>query len=248
MAVIREITEPAENFRTYIFDYAEPCQPGQFLMIWLPRINEKPFTISMTAPGKIGITVQQVGDFTKELFKLRVGDQFGVRGPYGNGYRIASPDNACVVTGGSGSAAIMPLIRSLNDPLIIIGARTKNLLLYREALKQAHFVTDDGSYGTRGFVTDKLVELLASSPVKTVYTCGPEKMLKAVIDICVKNNVDCQFSLERYMKCGIGVCGQCTCGKKRVCAEGPVFSIEDLPDLTEFGQFKRSKTGGRDTI
>jgi dihydroorotate dehydrogenase electron transfer subunit len=248
MAVIKEVLEPAEDFRTFLFDFSEPCLPGQFFMIWLPGINEKPFTVSYAEEGRAGITVQLRGDFTRELFRLRAGDMFGVRGPYGNGYRIDSPDNACVVTGGSGSAAVLPLIKALREPLVIIGARSSKLLLYKDLLPDAHFVTDDGSYGAQGLVTDSLLELLGTALIRTVYTCGPERMIRGVIDICMRHEIRCQFSLERYMKCGFGVCGQCTCGKKRVCADGPVFSIADLPDLSEFGLYARTKTGGRTPV
>lgn len=245
MAVIREITEPAEDFKTFLFDFDAPCLPGQFFMIWLPRVNEKPFTVSYWEAGTAGITVQRRGDFTAALFRLKAGDMLGVRGPYGNGYRIDSGGGACVITGGSGAAAILPLVKTLRDPLVIIGARTSRLLSYKDLLSQACFVTDDGTYGARGLVTDAFEELLKTRTIKTVYACGPERMLRGVIDICIKRGVDCQFSLERYMKCGVGVCGQCTCGKKRVCTDGPVFTLSDLPDLSEFGVFTRTKAGGR---
>ena len=65
----------------------------------------------------------------------------------------------------------------------------------------------------------------------------------SLISGCLKKNIECQFALERYMKCGIGVCGNCTCGKKRVCVEGPVFQLEDLPNLTDFNKTYRTKVG-----
>lgn len=183
------------------------------------------------------------GHFTKELFKLKKGDFFGVRGPYGDGYKIDKAKKACVITGGSGTATIIPIIDELETSHIIIGAKNKEQLLYVNKYSNAIFTTDDGSFGYHGTVVQAFQELIKKEKIDVVYTCGPEKMMNYVIQICLENKIECQFALERYMKCGIGICGNCTCGKKRVCVEGPVFQMEDLPDLTDFNRTYRTKFG-----
>lgn len=242
MVKIKRIENEAEGFKTFYFDYKKKCDPGQFLMIWLPRINEKPFTVSFISKNEIGITVQQRGDFTKKLFELNAGNMIGVRGPYGNGF-VIKREESCVITGGAGTATILPLIGELDKPEVIIGAKTYNQLLYRSKLPNANFATDDGTYGKYGYVTDVFSEVIRDKKISHVYTCGPEKMMIKIINICLENGIDCQFALERYMKCGIGVCGQCTCGKKRVCVDGPVFNLKDLPQLTELGHIYRNRSG-----
>ncbi|WP_456398522.1 iron-sulfur cluster-binding protein, partial [Palaeococcus sp. (in: euryarchaeotes)] len=100
------------------------------------------------------------------------------------------------------------------------------------------FTTDDGSLGIKGFPTDVLAE--RKDEFEQVYTCGPEIMMAKVLEIMDFKNV--QVSAERYMKCGIGVCGSCALGKYLVCKDGPVFYGEELKE-TELGKFKRLPDG-----
>ena len=248
MVKITDIIDEATGYKTFLFNYNKNCLPGQFLMVWLPRIDEKPFTVSYNENGKAGITVQLKGRFTKELFNKSVGDKIGIRGPYGNGYTINNNKKACIVSGGSGTATVLPLVNSLNKPTVIIGARTKDFLLYIDRLPNAIYTTDDGTYGIHGNVIEALKEELSSQKYDIVYTCGPEIMMESVIDVCKQKGVACQFTLERYMKCGIGICGNCTCGSKRVCVEGPVFSLRDLCELTEFNKSHRARTGKKEYL
>jgi dihydroorotate dehydrogenase electron transfer subunit len=243
MTRIINVIDEMPGYKTFLFSYPFDCQPGQFLMIWLPRIDEKPFTLSYKKDDILGITVQLRGKFTEELFKLKKGDSFGVRGGYGNCYRVSSNKKTCIITGGSGTAAVLPLACELHDPKIIIGARSKDSLLFIDKLPHAIFTTEDGSYGFHGNVVSAFIDLISKTHIDMVYTCGPEKMMDAVIQICVKEKIECQFALERYMKCGFGICGNCTCGKKRVCVDGPIFKLSDLKDLSEFSTFIRTKSG-----
>jgi dihydroorotate dehydrogenase electron transfer subunit len=243
MVKIIDIIDEAPGFKTFLFSIPLTCKPGQFLMIWLPRIDEKPFTLSYQQGDVLGITVQCKGKFTEALFQLQVGDCIGVRGGYGNGYQIKDGETSCVITGGSGTATVLPLANALRSPNVIIGAQTKESLLFKEKLPGAIFATDDGSYGFHGNVVEAFIDLLQKKQIDTVYACGPEKMLAAIIEICKQKEIKCQFAMERYMKCGIGVCGTCTCGKKRVCVDGPIFNLEDMENLTEFAKLFRTKSG-----
>ena len=113
--------------------------------------------------------------------------------------------------------------------------------------------TDDGSCGKKGYTTDVLEELLSEKrkkfakskffPNLTVYTCGPEMMMKRVFEICSEYKVECEASLERYMACGFGVCGKCMINDKIVCIDGPIFNSKELMKLSEFGNFARLKSG-----
>ena len=87
--------------------------------------------------------------------------------------------------------------------------------------------------------------MLERGEAKTVYTCGPEVMMRALFALCEEFDVECQAALERYMKCGFGICGQCVCGEMLVCRDGPVFSSDALRRMEEFGRTARLKTGGR---
>jgi dihydroorotate dehydrogenase electron transfer subunit len=112
----------------------------------------------------------------------------------------------------------------------------------------AHLIlaTDDGSRGYRGFVTDAVGEMPpAELEACTIYACGPEGMLVALHRICRDRGIPGQLSVERYMKCGFGICGQCAMDGQLVCQDGPVFSVEQLDGLRDFGHAHRTATGRR---
>ena len=106
--------------------------------------------------------------------------------------------------------------------------------------------TDDGSAGEKCQCHEVLGEIAKKGKFSQILCCGPELMMKEVLDISVKENIPAQFSLERYMKCGIGICGSCSIdpGGLLVCKDGPVFNSEMLRD-TEFGRYKRDAAGSR---
>jgi dihydroorotate dehydrogenase electron transfer subunit len=245
---IDKITQECIDIRTFHFRYRLDFLPGQFVMVWIPRLDEKPFTISYHTQDSFGISVQEKGEFTKALFKMKKGDKLGFRGPYGNSFNIIKGESV-IIGGGCGTAPIAPLIDAIKsdpnipDPYVIIGARSKENLIFTERYPDSILVTDDGSKGKKAYTTDALKEYLIDKIPDMVYTCGPEIMMKKVVDICNDKDIPCQASLERYMKCGFGVCGQCVCSKKRVCVEGPVFTKEDLVRMDDFGNFTRLNTG-----
>ncbi len=105
--------------------------------------------------------------------------------------------------------------------------------------------TDDGTVGFKGTTVDLLKDLLKKQRFQKVYACGPERMLYKVVELCREHSIECEVSLERYMKCGFGVCGQCDCSGQRVCIEGPVFNTEELSRMEDFGRITITKTGER---
>lgn len=222
--------------------------PGQFIMLWIPNVGEKPFAISYHNGNSFGITIEEKGKFTKEIAKVKKGTKVGVRGPFGNGFVVK--DSSVIVAGGLGMAPALSLIKKVKNSTIIQGAKSKNLLLYLnhkdllDSIKKNNnkiiYCTDDGSFGIHGFTTDALKEILSKN---IVFTCGPEIMIEKVVEICYLGRVECQASLERFMKCGIGLCGSCCINNQLVCKDGPVFNSEQLKKLTELGKFARLKSG-----
>jgi len=91
--------------------------------------------------------------------------------------------------------------------------------------------------------TELAVEVIDEENIGSVLTCGPEVMMKKVVEMCSERNIPVQASLERYMKCGIGICDSCTIDGKQVCIDGPVFRGEELVEMKEFGKLERKKDG-----
>jgi dihydroorotate dehydrogenase electron transfer subunit len=226
-------------------------QPGQFLMTWIPGVNEKPFTASYLDDERFGITVLPRGQFSTELSQAQPGKLIGFRGPYGRGFwgmGKGTDDPATVLMGGgSGTASLALLAQRLPRATFVQGARTAAELLYRDRFPRQVIFTDDGTAGERAFPTEWLRGALAAGKVRAVYTCGPEAMMAPIVQMCLAAGVACQAALERYMKCGFGVCGQCECDGHRVCLEGPVFSSEELRAMPSFGSMSRLPTGQKVT-
>ena len=223
-------------------------------MVWIRGVDEIPMTLSYTN----AITVQKVGDATSALFELKEGDSLGIRGPFGNGFTLPQEDEKIlVIAGGVGSAPLVPLAECASyagsDVTTILGARSSDELIFGSRFFMAgniHITTDDGTQGRRGFVTDVLNEIDISD-YDRIYTCGPEIMMGRVFDILRDADAHgrAEFSLHRYFKCAIGVCGACCMDPHglRVCKDGPVFNGELLVD-TEFGGYKRGASGIRGEV
>ena len=246
--IIKTKKESSE-IKTFTFQYPGKMVAGQFFMIWIPGVDEIPMSVSYIDGDVKSITFRRVGDATKALFNLKSGDKIGVRGPYGNGFKIKGK-RILFVGGGTGVAMLAPAVEkamSKNIPSdVILGVKNKNELFFEKQLKKCgaklHVSTDDGSKGYRGLATDLALALLITEKFDSVITCGPEIMMKKLLDL--SGNITFQASLERYMKCGIGICGQCCLGKGlRVCEEGPVFDGGTLKKVEEFGVYKRDASG-----
>ncbi len=223
--------------------------PGQFIMAWLPGVEEKPMAISDIGKNEFAFAYHTVGKFTKALDKLKKGDKLGIRGPYGNSFSLVEP--AVVIGGGVGMSSVSTQIDALKNPIIINGARDADHVMYQKRFREKKMIitTDDGSLGKKGFATDALREVLKENKkIKKVYTCGPEIMMKKILDICNAYKVDCEASLERFMKCGFGICGNCMVDDRILCMDGPIFNSKTLNTLKDFGNFARLKTGRKVTL
>ncbi len=248
---IKKIVRETKRIRTFFLDLDVNAIPGQFVMVWLPGVNEKPMSASYTK-GDLGITVLRLGDFTRRLFELSEGDLLGIRGPMGRGFKIYG-DRLLLVGGGVGVAPLAPLaeeaLRDGKEVTAIVGALTASELLFVDRLKRAGarvlISTDDGTAGRKGFTTDVLAELLEEESFDQCFTCGPELMMAKVLEITRSKRIPTQASLHRYFKCGIGICGQCVLDGTglRVCKEGPTFRDKELRRSHEFGRYWRNAAG-----
>ncbi len=214
---------------TLVLDGELPCQAGQFVMVWLPGVEERPFTLVNDTP--VTLTVAAIGPLTRALAGLEVGARVWLRGPYGHGF--PPPGRRLLVLGGGSGIASLALLarRALAEGAEVrtyIGARTTDLLMlpWYPHWSTLTLTTDDGSQGIHGNVLQAAAEQFAWAD--GIYACGPEPMLAALARSRRSDWPPCWINLERVMRCGIGVCGSCHCGSHLVCADGPVFNLEQV--------------------
>jgi len=253
---VERVQRESSSTATILFEdpLCSKAKPGQFAMIWAPSSEEVPMSISFAEKRMAGVSVERVGEATRALHKLKPGEFVGVRGPLGNHFRIVG-GKTLVVGGGTGVASLQLLSRDLlraGIPVTFaVGARSRTELLFRDTIVSAfnhppHTViatTEDGSYGLRGLVTDPLERVLREQVFSSIYTCGPEPMMRKIVEMGLRLKVPVQASLERIMKCGIGICGSCCLGPFMVCKDGPVFSSSQLRVVREFGLMRRDHSG-----
>jgi dihydroorotate dehydrogenase electron transfer subunit len=254
---ISKVISETPQSKTLQFSLKNPIEfvPGQFVMVWVPDVDEIPMSISSWNPPEMGITVQSIGEATQALVSMSKGDWIGIRGPFGNPFSTKSK-KALVVGGGVGIAPLRPLVYNLLDKssevTLVIAAKTKNELIYREEFEKfnhpnlkVEIATDDGSLGFKGFATDAVSTILDGNEFDRMYTCGPEVMIAGLRDTAKNGKIRFQASLERFMKCGCGICGTCAMDPtgQLVCADGPVFTGEQLAKLTNFGKYHRDAVG-----
>jgi dihydroorotate dehydrogenase electron transfer subunit len=254
---VRTITEVSERVVetpstvTLRFRYAPAAGPGQFVMIWLPGDDELPMSLSYTGEPK-GVTIKAMGSTSRNVLSMPKGTLVGIRGPYGNRFDL-SPRRILLVGGGSGTAVLAPAAEAAAERgsriVAALGATTAPELLFVDRLKEiadsVEVATDDGSLGHHGYVTDVGRRLLDEQPFDAVWTCGPEVMMKKVIAAAEERRVPVFCSMERQMKCAMGMCDACALGPYHVCVDGPVFPAERLAPIPEFGHTKRDSSGRR---
>ena len=255
--LVRTITEVSERIVetpstvTFRFRYPLVAAPGQFVMIWIPGDDELPMSLSYTGDPK-GVTIKAMGATSRGVLSMPEGSLVGIRGPYGNRFDL-SPGRVLVVGGGSGTAVLAPAAEAAAEKgsriVAALGATTGPELLFVDRLRSiaesVEVATDDGSVGHHGYVTDVSRRLLSEQPFDAVWTCGPEVMMQKVISAAAARQVPVFCSMERQMKCAMGMCDACALGPYHVCIDGPVFPSERLAALPEFGRTKRDSSGRR---
>ena len=228
---------------------ASQMLPGQFVHMSIPDLHadilRRPFSIYDSNPdeGILEILYQVVGTGTERMTCWEKGSATDMIGPIGK--RWTYPDEAeraLLIGGGVGAAPLYMLAKEMTakgiDVDAVLGAATEPMLVCKDRYgslcgDSAHFTTDDGSFGTEGFATAKVQELLDRG-IEYGYAaiCGPEPLMRFASRMTMDAGIPTQVSLERRMACGIGACLSCTCdtdgGRKRVCIDGPVFDASEV--------------------
>ena len=223
---------------------ARKQKPGQFVIVRLDESGERiPLTIAGADPeaGTVTIVVQAIGKTTMLLCMLEAGDSIlDVVGPLGKPSEIENFGTAVVVSGSVGTAMAYPTARELkragNKVISIVGARSKELMVLEDEVRavsdETYVCTDDGSYGTKGLVTDKLKEVMAAKKLDYVLACGPVPMMRAVARMTAPENIKTIVSLNSIMVDGTGMCGGCRVlvdnKSQFACVDGPEFDATQV--------------------
>lgn len=231
---------------------------GQFNMLYVFGVGEAAISIS-SDPVKshtLAHTIHRVGTVTSALAQLRKGDMIGVRGPFGSSWPIEEGvgKDVCIIAGGIGLAPLRPVMyellrrrREFGRVILLYGARSPLDLLYRVELEQwgkQHHVEvivtvdrgDSSWKGHIGVVTALFSYIKLDARETAAFVCGPEMMMKYTLDELERRGLpenQVFLSLERNMKCAIGICGHCQFGPKFICKNGPVFRLPDVRRLLE---------------
>ena len=235
----RNVCERVNEYVIFAPLVAKHCLAGQFIILRVDALGERvPFTICdySRENGTVSIMVQEVGATTMKLASMKAGDCLqDFVGPLGNPTNLDEFENILLVGGGIGSAVIYPQAKQLAKAgkkfEIILGARNKDLFFYLDefrSLAQTHIVTDDGSLGDKGFVTDKIGQLFDSGKkFDVIFSVGPLGMMKFVSKMAEKYQAKSIVSMNSLMVDGTGMCGCCRLtvdGKvKYACIDGPEF-------------------------
>ena len=233
-------------------------QPGQFSMLWVFGVGELPISIcgDSDEEDRLVYTVRSVGQATQALVSCQVGEAVGVRGPYGTSWPVeeARGRDVIIVAGGIGLAPLRPVIYSVlrqradyGRLVLLYGARSPRDLLYRKQLAswarnhevQILTTVDYGGLSWRGHVgvVTTLFKYARFQPANSIaMVCGPEIMMRFVareLEARGLSRDDIYVSMERNMKCGVGLCGHCQWGPHFICRDGPVFRYEPIRPLLD---------------
>ncbi|PIN69982.1 anaerobic sulfite reductase subunit B [Candidatus Woesearchaeota archaeon CG11_big_fil_rev_8_21_14_0_20_43_8] len=244
--------ESADSF-TIKVDFAVKHEPGQFVQVTLPGIGEAPISICSYSDKFMELNIREVGDLTKNLAKLKVGDKLFIRGPYGKGYPMKDlkGNNVIIIGGGCGVAPLRGIIDYIEqnradygDVKLFLGFRTPGDILFQEKIKGwgknfdvrisvDKLPADSCFAGPVGFVTNMVKNEQIDNKNKVVFVCGPPIMMDVVIKILKEkwfNDDQIFISAERLMHCALGLCGHCMIHGKYTCLDGPVFRWDELKE------------------
>ena len=252
---VRERVQETADTWTLTFERVDGPQPviapGQFMMVYPFGVGEVPISVSghPNEPGPVVLTVRSVGTVSAAICAADPGSVLGLRGPFGNSWPIdaAESGDVVVIAGGIGLAPLRPVVlralahrRRYRSVSVLYGARTPADLLYVDELPRwgGHAdvaVTVDSAGPTwrgRVGVVPKLVRGVRFQPEQTTaFVCGPEIMISFSVEALLERGVPAErifVSLERHMRCGIGLCGHCQLGPTLICRDGPVYSYAEI--------------------
>jgi len=244
-----QIAEDIFRFTVKSPDIAAASLPGQFVMVrtgdGLDPLLRRPFSVHQVAAGGLAqILFKVIGKGTRALAGMESGRKLDLLGPVGHGFAIADGCQHVLVGGGIGIAPLLFLAGHIleknesSSVRVLLGARTKEEIFtmkgdFENMGLEVDAITEDGTLGKQGLVTDLMVDLQQGKPVM-IYGCGPYPMLRAVAGVCRENNWKCQVSLETMMACGLAACLGCAVlradmkGYVHACKDGPVFDADDV--------------------
>ena len=257
VSVIKEA--PDTNTYTIKLNEPYTASPGQFNMIYVYGLGEIPISLSNLpkrggAYTLINHTIRIVGAVTRAIMlRVGTGSQVGVRGPYGNGWPMKEMESkdVVIVAGGIGIAPLRPVIKYIENNRerygrvnILYGARNPELLLYKYELNNYTMIPNtklllssdvpaEGWLHYVGFVTDLINYVDVDLKNAVALVCGPEIMMRVAVKNLLKKRFksdDIYISMERRMRCGVGVCGTCQFGHYFICKDGPVFRYSDIEE------------------
>lgn len=245
--VIQNVKVGADLFSIVINapEITHRAEAGQFVHITCGEANllRRPISICDVENDTLRFVFQVKGDGTQWLSMRKVGDVLDILGPLGHGYDCDWLGERPVFIGGG--IGVPPMLYTMKcakrkglKPAAILGFRNQDAVILEEefaSLGETYVATDDGSYGTHGFVTEVLEANIAQ--FTSVCACGPKPMLRAIAQMAKAHDLPCQVSLEERMGCGIGACLVCACQLKgengetkygHVCKDGPVFNAQEV--------------------
>lgn len=216
-----------------------PVNCGQFAHVYVPsKTLRRPISVCDVSDGVLRLVYQLKGEGTRLMAQMKPGQDVDILAPLGNGFKLEAGKRYCLIGGGIGVPPMLYTARKTENPLVITGFRNKELVILQDDFRLAGaelvLATDDGSAGTKGFVTDIMLERI--DDFDEVLACGPTPMLKAIAGLCAEKGKKCQISLEERMACGIGACLGCAVKirangeeiMRHVCKDGPVFDGEEV--------------------
>lgn len=259
-AVVRNIIWENDFVKTYELSFVDELTnhrfsflPGQFMMISVPHHGEAPISFSSSPDNKeyFSLTIRNSGRLTAAVHELQIDDIIGVRGPYGKPFPLEQfkNKNLFFIAGGIGMAPLKSVLDyCLNHTgdygrlTLLYGSKTpedicfsRELARWRQKGIDCCLTVDEGAEdwkGKIGLVTG-LLEEISIGEKDVALVCGPGIMIRFVLQKLLTNGMKGEnmfTTLERHMKCGVGICGHCHMEEKLVCLDGPVFSAAELPD------------------
>jgi len=260
-AVIKKVIKESATIKSFEVAFVnKPLQrklnflPGRFMEVSVFGFGEMPISIASSQLKKksLLLSVNDVGNISHAMHRLKKGDVIGLRGPYGNGFPLPRfyGKGIVAVAGGCGFAGIRSLLETIElqrgrfgSVDLFYGTRTEKDLIYKSDLQRwrkkkfgIHVSIDSGKKGKYfvGFVTELIKQTHLNPRNSVVVFCGPGKMTEFAVDILIEKGFaekQMFLSLERLMHCGMGKCAHCNFGSKYVCIEGPVFRLDEISHL-----------------
>ncbi|MEM3819310.1 MAG: dihydroorotate dehydrogenase electron transfer subunit [Nitrososphaerota archaeon] len=240
---VRRLTQKVREYIIVLKEEIDP-DPGQFAMLWVPGVGEIPLSFADYTSKTVKFVISRVGAVTTYIHQnIGEGSKILLRGPLGKGFTIYPSRNCLLVGGGYGLAPLHYLAKKLSTKgcrlKILLGFKNSTDIFYVDefrSISNTFISSEDGEEEFRGTVVELMKNILEEESFAIVYACGREEMLVKIARECAARNVKLEVSLERIIKCGLGVCGSCSIEPLglRVCRDGPVFDggillrLEDL--------------------